>query len=230
MPAAWRAAPGEELTIGARVGAGWPGQALELQPQRLTHFSLIDAQGEVPLSLPRFQVRQAGQSMVVLRTDALPIELQASAFEDYLREEGLERVIALRRTRGQSAQPGREMYSRCAKALIEAGPGARGALPPAGLPLELHLLDRPQGRPARQALRVQVLLEGLPLAHALVKASPQGGRGAPLQARTDAQGVAHLSLRHAGVWLLSTVYMRSAPTDSPAQWESLWASLVFARP
>ena len=56
------------------------------------------------------------------------VTLEAPKFEAYLKEEGLERVSALRRERGESGKPGREIFSRCAKALVLGGAGGRGGV------------------------------------------------------------------------------------------------------
>jgi hypothetical protein len=39
-----------------------------------------------------------------------------------------------------------------------------------------------------------------------------------------------LLLARAGAWLVKTVHMVPAPTDTGADWESLWASLTFEIP
>ncbi len=65
--------------------------------------------------------------------------LEAQKFEDYLRDEGLERIIDQRNKNGQSAAPGRERFYRCAKALLDIPGPASGTAHVLGY---THILPR----------------------------------------------------------------------------------------
>ena len=180
-------------------------------------------------------LRRAGAALAVYRSRPSPVRLDAEAFESYLREEGLERVIAARAAAGESAEAGVEIFSRNAKALLVATGGepardARVWQRPVGLDLELVPETDPRRPAGEGALVVRLLFRGAPLAGALVKAFPRDGNERRLSARTDAQGRARLPLAEPGIWLLSAVHMVDAPAASGARWESLWSSLTFERP
>ena len=64
-------------------------------------------------------VGEAGTQWAGYQSRHYPATLDAAKFESYLKEEGLERVIAERKKRGQSGAPGRERFYRCAKSLLE---------------------------------------------------------------------------------------------------------------
>jgi uncharacterized GH25 family protein len=74
---------------------------------------------------------------------------------------------------------------------------------------------------------VQLLYESRPIADVQVMAFSKTQPKNKLLARTDSNGRARFVLPHADVWLLSAVHMIPAPTGTPADWESFWASLTF---
>ena len=174
-----------------------------------------------------------GVAIALYRSRPSPVRLEAEAFESYLRDEGLDRVIATRAAHGESQQPGTEIFSRNAKAMLVApGPAASGSdaqrwRRPVGLTLELVPETDPRPLAAGGAFAMRLLYRGKPLAGALVKAYPKDGNERRLAARTDAQGRVRFVLPEGGVWLISAVHMIDAPAASGARWESLWASLTF---
>jgi Domain of unknown function (DUF4198) len=245
MPDAFTLKLGQAPTLELRVGAGWPGEARSPEPERTLRWDWVDAAGirslrPVP-GAPNLSPGTPGWAWVVYRSNHARITLPADAFEAYLREGGLEHVIEARRARGEALMPGKEIYSRCAKALLRveaatttttanAGPSAKsdatlkGAT---GLSLEILPLSDPHRLADGGALQFALRLNGRPLAGALVKAFAQAGTAAPAPARSDAWGRVTLMLPSAGVWMFNTVHMRPAAASSGADWESLWSSLTL---
>jgi hypothetical protein len=245
-PESFTPAAGAVLGVGLRVGEGFVGEPVARNPQRIVRFALVDLAGETGESAaaglpgwePAGRVRPSGPGLhaVVYESRFAAIALEAEKFTAYLREEGLEAVIAARAAAGAGAEPGRERYARSAKALLAVRP-AGGAAPapaaadrPLGLPLELVA----QGDPTRLApgaeLAVRLRFRGEPLAGALVVAlsPPPRVRQA---ARSDAAGRVRFRLDRAGPWLVKAVHMVPAAGGEPAaDWESHWASLTFAVP
>ena len=136
----------------------------------------------------------------------------------------------LRRRRGQSTAPGRERYSRSLKALVDVGGGRTGADEPLGLPLELVAESNPYRLRPGEALAVQVLYRGAPLAGARVDAFALDGASPDVTAVSGADGRVRFLLPRSGGWAVATTHMVEAPVGSGADWESLWASLTFAIP
>ncbi len=60
--------------------------------------------------------------MIGYRSRPTSLEQDAAKFENYLREEGLERIIDQRKQAGRSNMPGLEIFSRCAKAIVSSSP------------------------------------------------------------------------------------------------------------
>ena len=239
LPDRFSAVPTEPVAIAHRVGTGWPGETLPRDPARIVRFALIDAAGERPIDgepgadpAGAIAMRRSGIALAVYRSRPSPVRLEAEAFESYLREEGLERVLAVRAAQGETQQPGIEIFSRNAKAMLVA-PGAQAARNaqfwrrPVGLALELVPESDPRRLGADGTFALRLLHRGKPLAGALVKALAKDANERSVSARTDSQGRVRLVLPEAGVWLISTVHMIDAPAGSGARWESLWSSLTF---
>jgi uncharacterized GH25 family protein len=177
--------------------------------------------------------RLASPGAYVIGFYGLPnaIELPAEKFNSYLKDEGLDSVLALRAERGQLGQPGREIYSRCAKTLVRAGVASannRLADRALGFALELIVERQPWLLRNGELLPVRLLYEGRPLPGALVVALHRSDVNNKLGLRSDSDGRVFFPLSHDGEWLLKAVHMRDAAAGSGADWESLWASLSFA--
>src|SRR5262249_4281932 len=155
-------------------------------------------------------------------------ELPAEKFEDYLRMEGLDRIIDVRAARGERAKPGRERFYRFAKALLAGKTPSAAATQPLGFSYEIVPDSDPTVPSA--AFRARVLHGGKPLANALVVAMPHSDPSARVAARSDSRGGFSFVPPRAGVWLIKSVHMVRASFFSDADWESLWASLVFEAP
>jgi hypothetical protein len=238
-PSGYRPAVGEVVHLRLRVGERFVGDPVPRNPALLDRFVAATAGGIVdvpgvdgadPAGVLR--IAEPGTIVVGYRSRRSPLELPAERFEEYLAQEGLERILELRATRGQSALPGREVFSRCAKSLLAAGTGGE---PASGLRLGLDLELVSEADPTRLAapgaqLPLTLLYRGEPLASALVRARSSADPSAFLAARTDGSGRVTLALTHAGPWLVTAVHMVEAPADTGADWESLWASLTFELP
>ena len=242
LPDRFAAPAGEPVAIAHRVGTGWPGETLARDPARIVRFALIDGAGSRAIEgepgddpAGAIALRRPGVALAVYRSRPSPVRLEAEPFESYLRDEGLDRVIAWRAAHGESGQPGVEIFSRNAKALLAApgGDAARDARllhRPVGLDLELVPETDPRLASSAAPLVVRVLFRGKPLAGALVKAFPKDGNERRVVARSGADGRASLALAEPGIWLVSAVHMVDAPAASGARWESLWSSLTFEKP
>ena len=236
-PSAFRVENGAQVDVALRVGEGYRGDPVARNPEKIRRFVLVGPAGEQPLpgdagQDPAAKAVIAGPGLFVIGYHSHPssITLEAPKFEAYLREEGLERVIALRAARGQSALPGREIYSRCAKALVASGPADK-KLPDRTLGLPLELV--PEANPYRGGggpTAVRLLFRDQPLEGALVVSLPKDAPEKKLEARSDASGRVVLELGAGRTWLVKAVHMVEAPAGSGADWESLWASLTFEIP
>jgi uncharacterized GH25 family protein len=156
------------------------------------------------------------------------VQLSAEKFNQYLKEEGLDAVAAARARRNESGAGAREIFSRCAKSLVLAGPAteAQGDRP-LGFSLELMTEKNPYAGRIGQDLPFRLTYENRPLAGTLVVAINRQNPSEKLSARTDANGRVHFKLPRGGMWLVKAVHMVPAPAAANADWVSFWASLTF---
>jgi len=237
-PSTFHPAVGSTVALRLVVGQGFRGDALPRNPALIVRFVLVSDAGETPVAgqtadepAGSVRIERAGLQVVGYRSRTSPVSLEPGKFEDYLREEGLETIIAERARRGESQKPSRELFSRCAKTLLEAGDAAPGGGGQAlGFTLELVAEKNPYGAKAGADLPVRILYEGKPLPGALVAALSYDEPDHKVTQRSDANGRVVFRLPKAGVWLVKAVHMVRTKDNPEADWESFWASVTFELP
>lgn len=236
-PTAFRPELGQIVSVRLRVGQDLLGDPLPLDPSLVNQFVLQDAEGRKPIVRrdggdPAGLLRVASPGLHVLGYQSRPsaIEMPAEKFNQYLKEEGLDAVAAMRASHKASGAPARELFSRCAKSLIFSGsPSDVQGDHPLGFTLELIAERNPYGARADQSLPFRLLYENRPLAGALVVALNRLNPAEKISARTDADGRVRFALPANGMWLVKAVHMVPAAAGSQAEWASFWASLTFER-
>jgi uncharacterized GH25 family protein len=237
-PSSFTPAPATRLAVRLRIGQLFAGDPFPRDAKLMVRFAVLGPAGEAPIpGVPDtdpagFLVAgPPGLYELVYTSNPAAVTLDAPRFERYLAEEGLQKVSAARAGSGLAKAAAREIFSRCAKALVEVGgnPGA-GYDRVLGLRLELIPEKNPYLLAPGEDLPVRLLYRGAPLAGAQVAAISRQAAAHPVAVRTDAQGRARLRLDRSGAWLVKAVHMIAAPAGSGADWESFWASLTFAVP
>jgi uncharacterized GH25 family protein len=185
-----------------------------------------------------------GPATLVYQSAEYAHVMAAESFEAYLAEEKLTDALASRRERAESAAPAREVYIRCAKALLsvagseESASGTHASTPadsPVGLPFEIVLST---GEPApldaaseavgtKTRIRATVLLNGRPAADIRVVCTSSEDPDTLLEARTDEAGLVAFDSDGAGVWILTALHIERTTARDDADWKSYWASLTF---
>lgn len=180
---------------------------------------LIEQQQGLPIELS-----DEGIFMVGMERSPTLIELEPSVFRHYLEEEQRGDLLA-------SAiinEPVRERFSRHLKALISVGNRADDAWSEGlGQKLEIVPLANPLDAAAGDTLRVRLLFEGEPLSG--VPISIHGSTGGPVSSfdtRTDAQGVAALTVPDGRRRLIRAMHIRQS-ASAAADYESFWAAFSF---
>ncbi|MDX1502942.1 MAG: DUF4198 domain-containing protein, partial [Thermoanaerobaculia bacterium] len=235
MPESFRPAAGDRVAVRLFVGERFAGQELARNARLVDRFWAIGPRGDSELSGAHglapaglLTVRDAGAHLVTYRSHGGRIELPAAQFEAYLLEEGLERIVELRRERGQSEAPAREAFARCAQTLLWAGGLPAPPPGPAGCPFELALESDPSATAAPGELTLRALLRGDALAGARVVALPQGAPERAVSGRSGEDGRVVLPLAEGGVWLVKAVHMEAADDQPGIDWQSWWASVTFS--
>jgi uncharacterized GH25 family protein len=235
VPTTFSPASGEIVGVRLRVGQDLLGDPLPRDPALVNQFVVEDAEGRKPVigrdgADPAGLLRVAMPGLLVIGYHSNPsaIELAADKFNQYLKEEGLDAVAALRARRNETGANAHELFSRCAKSLVLSGsPGEAQGDRRLGFPLELVAERNPYTIRAGQDLPVRLTYENRPLVGALVVAMNRQYPSERLAFRTDQDGRVRFQLRPGGMWLVKAVHMVPAPAGTNAEWVSFWASLTF---
>jgi uncharacterized GH25 family protein len=236
-PTAFAPDLGQVVSVRLRVGQDLLGDPLPLDPSLVNQFVVRDAAGLKPVvrrdggdPAGLLRVTMPGLMVIGYRSNPSAIEMAADKFNQYLKEEGLEAVSAVRAGRHETGAAAHELFSRCAKSLIFAGAPAETQGDRAlGFPLELVAERNPFAIGPEQELPVRLLYESRPLAGALVVAINRVNPAEKQSVRTDTDGRVRFRLRSGGMWLIKAVHMVPAPAGSHADWASFWASITFER-
>lgn len=242
QPASFHAEVGSVVPFRLYVGDAFPGESVARNPVKIEKFAVSGASGaEMPIvgrpgSDPAGMMRFPEEGTYVAVYDSSPsfVSVDPTKFNKYLADKGLTEPARVRESTGKTMEPGRELFSRCAKTILTVGTGSmKGFDRDFGMRLEIV----PEAHPALLApgseLPAHILFEGKPLANATVIAT-HPGRAESITIKTDSSGRFSMKLPTGGMWLLSCVHMVPAPATNPtgeqADWESLWASLTFEVP
>ncbi len=234
-PATFSPAPGQMVGVRLRVGQDLVGDPLPRDASLINQFVFEDATGRKPVvgrdgADPAGFLRVASPGLLVIGYRSTPstIELAAEKFNQYLKEEGLDAVVALRARRNETRFRAHELFSRCAKSLVLSGsPSQAQGDHLLGFTLELLSERNPYAIRAGEALSFRLTYENRPLAGTLVVAMNRLNPSEKQAARTDNAGRVRFRLRPGGMWMVKAVHMVPAPAGSHAEWESFWASLTF---
>jgi len=237
QPATFSPVPGPSIGLTIQVGMNFQGEPKPFSPDRiaaLKHFSAAGsddwtAKANNLLQLP-VKFEDSGTHVVTYDSKPTLITLEPAQFEEYLREEGLEFVLADRERAGEAAKPGRERYQRCNKTILTADGRSDATYGvTTGQRLEIIPLDNPAECRPGGTVRVKLLFAGQPLADAKVRAWNRTGENlTTLDSRTSAGGEAAFTLPVGGQWMISTIRMARVTGDKDADWESTWGNLTFA--
>lgn len=173
-----------------------------------------------------------GTYVVFFSTTNVPSELPALRFNDYARAEGLTLVTRHRTAQATGNTPGRELYSRRGKALVQIGLPSKRTQPhvtvPVGLGLEIVPLVNPYQIGSATSMPVQIFYQGRPLAGALVKLTNLGADAQPVESfRTDANGRAIFRARRSGEWQFNVVWSQPLANNRSADFLTTFSSLSF---
>ena len=236
-------APNSAVMTTLQVGHGEFRQRWTADAGRVVRFNSIGPGGVTTDHLRELRVGSMDQDhmiafggpgthVLVLQTNSAQSTLPGIRFTDYLKQEGLTPALELRKQTRTEDQPGREIYSRRAKALVQVGPASDTPQPwvtrPVGLSLEIVPDVNPYAPGAGQDLPVRVLLDGRPLPGATVKLNNLQFDGRPLQTvLTDAAGRAVFRFPRTGAWQLNVLWTRALRGNPKADFDTTFSSLTF---
>jgi hypothetical protein len=239
LPGKFRLGVDEETRVFVNSGDVFPQSLTLLGQNRLSEVSSASSGGELPVSEFRvdgksltfdFRSAAAGAHVIALGTRPRTVRMKGQDFEDYLAEEGLTAIAAVRKELGQSSEPAVERYAKWAKAVVDVGdePGAEGVWAESrGQPFEIVPLEHPNRVKPGGSLRLSVLLDGEPLAGVRITGARASGPAKEISASTDERGEAAVTVTAPGRWYVRAIHMIRLDGDPEVSWESYWATLTF---
>ncbi len=238
QPSRFFAQVGDTIRVEALVGEGFAGERSEGKKDRIRQYRHDTAVGTTDL-IPALTGDTYGEVSVPITAPGTHVfsfantpkflSMKADSFLLYLREDGLDNVIAARQQRHQTNNASRELYQRCVKTLVQAGPRADDAFAKeTGMVLEIIPARNPYAQRPGQTAGFRIQFQNKPLAHALVRYwnRDAGGHLTEEKQRSDKQGRIRFRLR-AGQNMLSLVRMIPCADTTQADWQSYWGSLTF---
>lgn len=235
-PQTFRPAPGTNVPLRLLVGQHFKGETALYVPEKFERYMYVGPNGEDKVKgmlgddpAGTVAIKGAGLYVAGYYSKKFEVTFDSQAeFEQYLAMEGLERNLGLSRRRASLRSGILEIYTRCAKSLMQAGNGADQTDRVLGFPLELIAEKNPYR--GERALPLRLVYEGKPLEGALVVAFNKQTPLDKLKLHTDKEGRVVFQLDKPGVWLITSVHMIPRPLLSRGDWESFWASLTFELP
>lgn len=228
-------APGE-VRLNFRVGHGDDVQPATLRWDRAVGLrshgpgGVRDQQASFAIGagtgLARPRLEGEGTHVIAYESHHAFSELEAAKFDKYAAEEGLGAIVAARAGKGG---PGRELYSRRAKALVQVGATPTdNATEPVGHTLEIVPELNPYALGADRKLPIRVMFRGRPLPGAQVDLTELNtGKPAIAVQKTGADGRAAFTVPERGMWKLNVIWGVPNPGNARAEYETVFASLTF---
>ena len=211
-------------------------------PDRIADISVVSPGGRARLtavtawsrgpdsaSVLTLALGDAGTYVVGVSTRPREIDLGAEDFNAYLAEDGLPDVLEARRRDNELGKSARERYSKHVKAVFQVGQARSDGFSVAlGYAAEIVPLENPYAIDRGKPLRVRCLVDGRPVRNQTVLWGGEKDSHAFAQrsTRTDADGVAEVTLDAAGRWYVKFIQM--VRVGQPVlDYESKWATLTF---
>lgn len=236
-PKKFSVAVGEEVGIDFLVGENFEGEPWDVQLSRvvkLEHYQLSQMKSLMTTLKPsekeklKLKFSTEGTQLIYFQSQDSFIELEAEKFNAYLKEDGLEDTYDQRKRTNTLDKPAKEYYSRFTKVLLQAGNKVDDTYrKKVGARLEIVPLQNPYALQKGDYLQCQVLIDGKPALHQMVKVwNKVTGRTFLQNIYTEKDGTIKFPINAQGPWMVSTVKM--IPSEKPdADWRSMWASLTF---
>ena len=227
----------EEIRLDFMVGESFTGEFWDMSRHKVEKLTLHllggvkDLVKEVKSTKGNnltYKTDQEGTYLLAMQSNAAYIEMEAKAFNDYLKEDGLDNILDDRKRLNQLDRPSKEIYSRYAKLMLQVGEKIDDTFRKnIGLRYEIVPDQNPYTLKTGDYLQCKVYYEGKAAPHTLVKVWSKINNTTFLQnIYSEDDGSIRFPISTSSEWMVSSVKMIKSETEG-AQYHSLWASLVF---
>lgn len=228
---------GENVRIHFKVGENFIGEPWNAHPNRIDRIELhslkkvSDLKNAVKESAAdplQVLLASEGTHMLVMQSHNSFIKLDGEKFTEYLKEDGLDEILALRSKTQTASDSAAEFYSRHTKLIIQAGSKTDETYKKiCHLPLEIIPETNPYALKKGDVIKFKILFQGKPLFGAKVKVWNRHDHRTTVQNIFSQQdGMIETHVSNPGAWMVSVVKM--VPSKDPqAEWQSYWGSLAF---
>lgn len=238
MPGTFFPSHGATITVGFHIGDSFPETEVSGHLDRLQNPKLIWQTGSGAVRNLRVEANRnvgdavaggSGELIAAVNTVPTLIQLDPAKFAEYLKAEGLTDIIAWRAQHGESAKPGKERYSKYAKAILLSGAPNAFAGHAVGYVIEIIPEADPYTLKPGHFLPIQVLFRGKPAAGLQIESAWAGNkdRKTAVVGLTGSDGRLKVPLPATGLWKIRTIKMERCAEPSVADWESFWASMTL---
>lgn len=242
VPDAFQIAAGGTLEIRGQTSSRFPISESAVNPARVRDARVLSATREDRVTdvstsgtslLLRHRPAGDGQRIVAVSLGWTSVRASGRDFKRYIELEGNPTLAA--RYERQGVLPKSDSitrrYAKYAKTLVQVGRGGPQAFARlAGHPLEFVPLKDPASLRVGDTLAFRLLFNGSPLAEGHVHGGTAvtGSDVAEVSLAADAQGIVRVPVTRPGLWNVRTIHVVPAPAGSGADWESHFATFVFA--
>lgn len=238
-PLSFNIKQGDNIQAHIKVGQKLDGDTYGYYPANFERFDLTVSGTTQPLK-NRFAQKPAvdqatnSSGLHILTYQSYSSKLRyekREIFEKFLKEEGIEWVLAEHAKRGLPPLEFTELYKRFAKSLVKVGEG-QGQDHLMGLPFEWLVLTNPYTDSDKKLITAQLFFEGEPFPDSVVNVFvKRDGKVEQIKLSTDKQGKVDVPVVEGGLFLINAVHMieptKDVASTSKAAWMSLWASTSF---
>lgn len=179
----------------------------------------------------KFKTGDPGTYLAGISTKPNAIELSGEEFMEYLEHEGLTEVISDRKSRGITARPANEKYSKHVKAILQVEEDRTDHYAKAlNYPIEFIPLQNPYTLSIGDDVSFKLLYLGKPLVNQTVHVSSRRNKvvkeGQETSLRTNKNGEFSFTISNEGHWYIAAIHMQESTEDN-FDYESNWATLTF---
>jgi len=216
------------------TGENWTGDRDKIKSLRLYFGDVTDKNFDDDLGKNKGDSLQIamldeGTVMVTLNTTNSFIDLDATKFNDYLREDGLTEALKYREKNGDTIKNGLENYQRSVKTIFQVGSKFTNVYKQkTNLPIDIIPAEHPYAISKDGNFKVRLFFMGEKLKNTKVRVWHKlDDKINQQEYTTDDEGEIKFFLSPGGEWMVSCVKMVRLEDDPRAEWQSYWGSLTW---